>query len=173
MGKCPWHIPSGGKLRELSLVSVGSPNPVGELTKKLEAHSQSSLVTCGSSPAPGQGLALRSAGLQAGALHPESLRGHHSAQPLCPQHRQVRHSSHTCPAQPGPGPSLGPQAEPGARSQPSAKMGTGCSHVELESSRNSLVPELKSCLERLREGPWCGWGGEEGWPRTVPIPSIH
>lgn len=41
------------------------------------------------SAAPGRGLAIRSDPVQAGALHPESLGGHHGAQSVCSEHRQV------------------------------------------------------------------------------------
>lgn len=44
------------------------------------------------SAAPGRGLAVRSDPVQAGALHPESLSGHHGAQSVCVEHRQVNPS---------------------------------------------------------------------------------
>lgn len=47
------------------------------------------------SAAPGRGLAVRSDPVQAGALHPESLSGHHGAQSLCVEHRQVNPSKST------------------------------------------------------------------------------
>lgn len=46
----------------------------------------------GVSAAPGWGLAVRSDSVQAGALHPESLRGHHGAQSVCFEHWQVNSS---------------------------------------------------------------------------------
>lgn len=129
MGKCPGHIPSAGGSSESSLWALW----VSSQRRNWKNIPKNNPVTCGSSPAPGQGLALRSAGLQAGALHSESLGGHHSAQPVCPQHRQVRHTWAA------PGPSLGPQAEPGAPSQ-----ARGWGQAALTSSWNSLVTELKS-----------------------------
>lgn len=178
MRECPRNIPRGGNLRELPLLSEGSPHPVGDPVLPRGAGSTFPKQPGNLRLLPSSWPRTGPSECRSASWCPSSRRppwaSRCSASVPSASTGETRQPRLPCPACPRPFAATQGRTTssfPGQCQDGDRLLSTGAEiQQELSGDRAGILLGKAEGRIVVWVGWWEGW---QGWPRTAPIPSIH